>query len=262
MPSPFPGMDPYIEAPDVWSDFHNRFANEISTVLNKKLRPRYIARLTPYVTYESIEIAQTAAIRPDIGVWQPQPSPKTLRESPITFTPPIAESEVAYEVPLRLYTVEIREVDTMQLVTAVEILSPVNKKRGHDAQLDYWRKRRDLFRSSAHLIEIDLLRGGERPPLETPVPSAPYYITLSRATHRPKVDVWAIQFEDSLPRLPVPLHEPDPDTVLDLQAVLRTVYEEGNYDMLIDYRKPPPPPKLSDTEAGWMDALLKQHRQE
>ena len=251
MPSPFPGMDPYIEAPEVWGDFHGGLATEIRSALNHKLRPRYLARLTPYVTYETIEIARTVGIRPDVGIlW------KTLRESVVAITPPVAESEVAYEVPVRLYTVEIHATATMELVTAIEILSSVNKKRGHDAYIDYHRKRRDLFRSSVHLVEIDLLRGGERPPLEKPVPPAPYYITLSRANRRPKVEVWAIQLKDPLPCLPVPLREPDPDAALDLQAILRTVYEAGGYDMLIDYSQPPPPPKLSDAESQWLDEIL------
>lgn len=249
-------MDPYIEAPEVWGDFHGGLAAEIRAALNQKLRPRYLARMTPYVTYESIEIAQTVGIRPDVGVWQPQP-PKTLRESAVMITPPVAESTVAYEVPLQLYTVEIHAVENMELVTAIEILSPVNKRRGHDAYVDYLRKRRDLLRSSVHLMEIDLLRAGERPPLEKPVPPAPYYITLSRANLRPKVDVWAIQLDDPLPRLPVPLREPDPDSILDLQAALSAVYEQGGYDMLIDYRQPPPPPKLSDMEMEWIGELLK-----
>ncbi len=260
MPSPFPGMDPYIEAPDVWGDFHGRLASEISAELNRQLRPRYVARMTPYVTYESIEITGSMGIRPDVGVWQNQPPSKAMRESATTITPPAAESEVAYEVPLRLYTVEIHAVEAMELVTAIEILSPVNKRRGHDAYSDYRRKRRDLLRSSVHLIEIDLLRGGERPPLERPVPPAPYYITLSRANRRPVVDVWAIQLQDKLPRLPIPLREPDPDTVLDLSVIVARLYEQGGYDMLIDYGKPPPPPELSDAEAEWVEALLKVSR--
>ncbi len=260
MPSPFPGMDPYIEAPEVWGDFHGRLASEISAKLNQHLRPRYIARMTPYVTYESIEISGTIGIRPDVGVWQPQPPSRALHESATAITPPVAESEVVYEVPLRLYTVEIHATETMELVTAIEILSPVNKKRGHDAHADYLRKRRDLFRSGVHLIEIDLLRAGERPPLAKPVPPAPYYITLSRGNLRPKVDIWALQLKDPLPRLPVPLREPDPDAVLDMPKVIGAVYEQGGYDMLIDYRKPPPPPKLSDAEAAWLDEQLKTSR--
>jgi hypothetical protein len=245
-------MDPYIETPAVWGDFHGGLATEIRATLNRQLRPRYVARMTPYVTYESIEIAQSVGIRPEVGVWQP----KALRESATTTTPPAAESFVAYETPLRLYAVEIHWVETMELVTAIEILSPVNKRRGHDAYIDYLRKRRDLLHSSVHLMEIDLLRAGERPSLETPAPAAPYYVTLSRANLRPKVEVWAIGLKDPLLRLPLPLREPDPDSVVDLQAAVAAVYEQGGYDMLIDYGQPPPPPKLTEGEMDCIGELL------
>jgi hypothetical protein len=260
MPSPFPGMDPYIEAPEVWGDFHGRLASEISAALNHHLRPRYVARLTPYVTYESIEIAGTVGIRPDVGVWRAQP-PRALREEAVlTITPPVAESEIEYEVPVRLYTVELHWVETMELVTAIEILSPVNKKRGHDAHIDYLRKRRDLLHSTTHFMEIDLLRGGERSPLEKPVPLAPYYITLSRSNRRPKVDVWAIRLQDKLPVLPIPLREPDSDVALDLSTIVVNLYEQGGYDMLIDYSKPPPLPKLSEADAAWLEICLKEQK--
>ncbi len=75
-----------------------------------------------------------------------------------------AQSRVSLEFPLRLLSVEIRATETMELVTAIEILSPVNKRKGHEAYHDYQRKRREIFRLAAHLLEIDLLRGGERPP--------------------------------------------------------------------------------------------------
>ncbi len=90
------------------------------------------------------------------------------------------------------------------------------------------------MRSSVHLIEIDLLRAGRRPPLERPVPAAPYYVVLSRGDDRPYVDVWPIQLCEKLPTIPVSLIEPDPDVALDLGAVLAAVYERGGYATLID----------------------------
>jgi hypothetical protein len=45
MPSPFPGMDPYLEAPDIWPDFHDALAGEISSELNRTLPRPYYARL-------------------------------------------------------------------------------------------------------------------------------------------------------------------------------------------------------------------------
>ena len=106
------------------------------------------------------------------------------------------------ELPLRLFTVEVLETGTLELVTAIEILSPVNKQAGRESHDEYLRKRRELLRSSVHLIEIDLLRQGRRPPLGRPAPAAPYYVVLSRGDRRPYVDVWPIQLCDKLPRFP------------------------------------------------------------
>ncbi|OGO40559.1 MAG: hypothetical protein A2Z03_03445 [Chloroflexi bacterium RBG_16_56_8] len=256
MPSPFPGMDPYIEKPTVWSDFHGDLAAEIRADLNRQFQPRYVAQMVPYVTYEIVEVSERRGIRPDVGVWQPQPPRGRVSEAVMVATPAPIESRVALEAPLELYTVEIHEVETMQLVTSIEILSPVNKRRGHEAYEHYRRKRRELLRSAAHLVEIDLLRAGDRPPLEKPVPPAPYYVTLSRVNRRPKVVVWPIQLWDKLPILPVPLLEPDPDVTLDLGSVVALVYERGAYARLIDYPSPPPPPELSEAESKWVDEHL------
>lgn len=260
MPSPFPGMDPYIEGPVLWSDFHNDLAAECRAQLNRFIQPRYFARLTPYVTYEVVEVSEIRGIRPDVAVWQPQPPRGGAPVGAATITPARAQSLVPLEIPLRLHQVEIRATATQQLVAVIEILSPVNKRPSHEAYTDYHRKRRDLLRSAAHLMEIDLLRGGERPPLERPVPAAPYYVVLSRADHRPHVDVWPIQLAERLPVPPVPLLEPDPDVPLDLGAAVAAVYERGAYEVQIDYGQPPPPPPLSAEEAGWVEGLLRGRR--
>jgi hypothetical protein len=257
MPSPFPGMDPYIETPELWSDFHNNLASEIQAQLNRHIQPRYFARLTPYVTYEVVEIGQVHGVRPDVGLWRLQPAPDKPHEGVATIPPAPVESLVPLEVPLRLHRVEIRTTATQQLVTVIEILSPVNKRPSHEAYLAYQRKRRDILRSTVHLLELDLLRGGERPSLERPVPPAPYYVVLSRADRRPRVAVWPIQLRDRLPVVPVPLLEPDPDVPLDLGAAVASVYERGAYAQQIDYHQPPPPPTLSSAETAWLAHLLR-----
>jgi hypothetical protein len=234
-------MDPYIEHPNVWSDFHSDLAGEIRAQLNPKIQPRYVARLVPLVTYDLVEVAQTRGIRPDVAVWQSDPSQTSPGGAAVVIPPAPAESAVVIEMPLRLLSIEIHLVETLELVTAIEILSPVNKRPGHEAHTSYLRKRRELLRSEAHLMEIDLLRGGVRPPLERPVPTAPYYVVLSRVDRRPHVAVWPIQLQDDLPLLPVPLLEPDPDVPLDLAAVVADVYERGGYTSIIDYSQPPPP---------------------
>lgn len=259
MPSPFPGMDPYIEHPDVWSDFHGALAEGVRAHLNARIRPRYVARLTPRVTYDVVEIDQVRGIAPDVAIWRHREA-RSAPPTAVAATPASAESAVELELPLRLYTVEVRATDTMELVTAIEILSPVNKRPSHEAYADYQRKRRELLRSSAHLMEIDLLRGGRRPALTRPVPASAYRVTLSRAETRPRVEVWTLGLTDALPVLPVPLREPDPDALLDLGAVIAEVYERGGYEQVIDYRLAPPPPTLSEAESGWVTGLLGDRR--
>lgn len=223
MPSPFPGMDPYIEDAEIWGDFHSDLAAEIRAELNQQLQPRYIARIIPRVS---------------------------------------VESSVDLEIPFRLSCVEVREVNTMQLVTAIEILSPVNKRPGHDAYEGYQRKRRELLRSQAHLLEIDLLRSGTRPPLRQAVPTAPYYVVLSRVNLRPRVDVWPIQLWEPLPRVPIPLLDPDPDAAIDFGAIVAEVYKRGAYAALIDYRKSPPLPAFEQVDQVWIDRQLQTRRKQ
>ncbi len=258
MPSPFPGMDPWIEDSEIWSDFHGGLAEEIRSKLNAVIDPRYVARLTPRVTYEEVEVAKIRGVRPDVGVWRSGtpggPSPATGASA--VRAP--AESTIPLEVPLRLYGIEVLLTGSLELVTAIEILSPVNKRRGHEAHAGYLRKRREVLRSEVHLLEIDLLRDGERPPLAEAVPLAPYYVVLSRVDRRPTVEVWPIQIQDRLPILPVPLLEPDPDAPLDLGSAVTAVYERGAYARMIDYGRPPPDPPLSGDQSAWLEQLLKE----
>src|SRR5690242_4614109 len=129
MASPFPGMDPYIETSELWSDFHSNLAPAIQASLNQILRPRYFAGLVPYVTYELIEVAQARGSYPDVAVTQPQPPRGEMAGGTAVITPATAESLVPLEMPLRLNRVEIRATAAHELVTVIEILSPVNKRR-------------------------------------------------------------------------------------------------------------------------------------
>ncbi len=141
------------------------------------------------------------------------------------------------------------------------MLSPANKRPSHDAFEDDLRKRREILRSDAHLVEIDLLRAGTRPPLETSVPLAPYYVTVSRVEKRPRVQVWSVQLNDPLPVLPIPLRDPDPDVPLDLGAMVKSVYDRGAYQVLNDYARPPRPP-LTEAETDFTQDLLRPTREQ
>jgi len=254
-------MDPYIEAPRLWPDFHNRLAAEISALLNASIQPRYVARMNPYVVYETLDIGvlgeppRAQGIRPDVGVLAPASAPGPANGGPAIIPAPVI-SRVPIEVALELSGVEVRLVADDRLVAAIEILSPVNKRPGHAARTDYLAKRQDLLHAPVHFLEIDLLRGGERTALEAPVPQASYYVTLARADRRPYVEVWPVAIDAPLPVVPVPLLAPDPDVALPLGDLVHVAYDRGAYAPTIDYRQAPPPP-VGDDEARRVDTCLR-----
>lgn len=251
-------MDPYLEAAELWEDVHANLATELRAQLQPQLVPRYVAVLTPYVTYEDIGIGEVSTVKPDVAVLsrperEPPPGAPTSIVAPLTGVTSLAEPEV----PAKAQRIEVRAVGSETLVTVIEILSPANKRAGTESFEAYQRKRRDLLRSPVHLLEIDLLRRGVRWPLDTALPPAPYFIFLSRAAHRPTVEIWPATFDAPLLPVPVPLRAPDPDATIDLGAALARVYELGAYALRVDYRREPPPPVLSAAEAAVLDERLR-----
>ena len=255
MPSPFPGMDPYLEG-YLWPDVHHRLATEITRRLGPLLRPRYVARLEVYLVQDESPEAEIGILYPDVEILKPDRGPaRPPQESPrelSTMKAPVI-IPVLDAVEARLTTVEIRDAARNELVACIEILSPVNK---HEPGVTKYRQRRDrLYRGGVHLLEIDLLRRGTRPLSNHPqLPEAQYLITLTRS-HAPNIEVWPLNLKEALPALPVPLREPDPDARLDLSACLAAVYDEAGYDLSVDYALPPPPP-LTHEEGAWVRELI------
>jgi hypothetical protein len=180
-----------------------------------------------------------------------------VAHSATAIAPAPLEILITTDLPEKLTSVVIRTVEDDTLVTSIEILSFANKCPGHTAYLTYRRKRRALLASTAHLLEIDLLRAGERPPLAEPLPEAPYFIILSRAERRPVAEIWPLHLQEPLPILPVPLLPPNPDVPLDLGHALATIYDRSGYDLRIDYTQRPPAPALSAEEQMWLEAHLR-----
>ena len=116
-------MDPYIEQSKIWPDFHNGLAAEISARLNRQIRPAYFARMIPYSNYEVIEVATARwqTVRPDIGVWQVREAPVYMTAGTVleAVTPAPVETVALHDVPLELFSVEIRRSDNEVLVTAI-----------------------------------------------------------------------------------------------------------------------------------------------
>ncbi len=255
MPSPFPGMDPYLEQASLWPDVHNRLMFAICDQLQPLLSPRYTAVLAPYIAYEAIDIGTTRAFVPDVGVLEQLDQPRDAGTVAIAPAPLTGLIEVA----TRYHRIEVRSVGAEELVTVIEVPSPVNKRPGVDAADAYERKRRDVLHSTAHLLEIDLLRGGRRPALVTALPDAPYFITLSRAERRPEVEIWPLSLRAALPVVAVPLRAGEADVPLDLTQALQRIYSSARYDLRIDYTQAPPPPVLAPDDAAWLAAHLHAH---
>ncbi len=248
MPSPFPGMDPYLEG-SLWTTFHFSLAAEIVRQLAPKVRPRYLVlpeeRFVVDVP-DSIGITTTRDVYPDVGVAdseirEPQASYATAEEVPLRMATVVPE-------PVPHVSIEIRDVAERELETAIEIISPTNK-RG-EGRREYLARRLRILRSTAHLLEIDLLRKGQRVPMQQALPDEPYFVLLSRVEDRPITEVWPVALAQPLPTVPVPMLAGDPDVPLDLQLVFTQVYDLVHYDRAIDYRHPPETP-LNATQVQW-----------
>jgi hypothetical protein len=246
-------MDPYLEGSS-WMNFHGQLCAEVARQLGPKIRPRYLARLTErYFTDISIDpSALKKALYPDVAVVEHDLSSNVSEAFGIATAP----VRVATEMPESIlhFSVEVRDRLDRRLVTSIEVLSPSNKHG--DGRQEYLATRRRVLQSTAHLIEIDLLRTGHRLPMQEPLPPAPYYVYLGRFETRPDTDVWPIKLDRSLPRVPVPLLAEDRDVELDLQLALTTVYDLSDYDLEIDYTQSPDVP-LSSEEAAWSDSCLR-----
>jgi len=260
MPSPFPGMDPYLESALHWRDVHHRLAVEISRRLSPRLATRYVARLETRLVAFSPDEAEIRILYPDVEVMH-----RRLRELAIATYE--AATDVADAVPppplvlraitpeqVELITVEIRDAVQGRLVTAIEILSPINKRPGTGLE-EYRAKRETVLSANAHLLEIDLLRQGTRPPRLIGLPQSDYFIFLTRAERRDATETWPLSVRDPLPVVPVPLLPGDKDVLLDLGDALRIMYDEARYDLSIDYGEPPVPP-LAEEDAAWARGLL------
>jgi Protein of unknown function (DUF4058) len=248
-------MDPYLEG-STWMNFHGQLCSEIARQLGPKLRPRYLARLTErFFTEITLAAGPTKALKsPDIAVVESRPLSQPNGAGGLEIaTVPVRIPTVIPESVLH-FSVEIRDRLERRLITSIEVLSPTNQRgEGRD---EYLAKRHRILQSQTHLIEIDLLRAGRRIPMMQDVPWAPYYVYVGRFEIRPDTDVWPISLDQPLPTIPVPLLPGDADVFLDLQRALTTVYDLSEYDLEIDYTKPPDGP-LSSQQTAWVDEHLR-----
>jgi hypothetical protein len=249
MPSPFPGMNPYLEQESVWHDFHNSFMIAARSALVTQVQPRYIVKTEEHIYLHELSAERHRFLgRADVSLTRSPGSASPVGAAVLADPVRVCLPGVDKEKEIYL---EIRDRDLRQVVTVIELLSPANKRPGPDRE-QYLTKRLAILGSPANLIEIDLLRGGVRMP-GTEVNSQPYGILISRAEQRPEAGLWPVQLPERLPVVPVPLRAPDGDVRLDLQAVLHRVYDEAGYQTYL--YEAGPTPSLSPEEVEWAAAF-------
>lgn len=255
MPSPFPGMDPYLEHPALWPDVHHELISSIRALLNEVIRPRYIARVEErlYLTADYEPDPELQRV-PDVTVDLVLPSTAAPAPGAVAVTTPVL---VRQAEPIREARVEVREVQTNEVVTVIEVLSHANKTPGSAGRKSFLQKRDEVLATPVNWVEIDLLRSGSGHRLRQRYRRHQYLVYSSPVALRPDGKVWPIRLQDRLPVVGVPLQGSDAEATLDLGRALSLAYDRAGYDATVKYAaepKPPLPPEL----AGWADALLRE----
>ncbi len=255
MPSPFPGMNPYLEHPELWPGVHHWLIIRIAELLNPQLIPKYRVAVEVRV-YEIVGDRSLLVGIPDVTVKGSLTDTKTEQTSvalaealtqPITVNLPIPET-------IKQGYLEVKEVATGEVITVIELLSPVNKRVGKGRQ-SYLNKRDKILGSATNLVEIDLLRSGEPMPMYSHGIQTDYRLLVSRSNLRPKADLYAFNLADKIPSFPLPLKPEDEELTIDLQPLLNQVYEHAAYDLVIDYHQEPIP-ALRENNQNWLEQLL------
>lgn len=279
MPSPFPGMDPFLQSQSDWSSFHTAFIVDIQRELLSVLPDDFDARTNAHVSIVYPEKrksgqSRTAFREPDVAVFA------TARNAPLSSLGGVAvlerglntasvnsipqtvvEPEIVIAQPVRQYFVEIIDLrGAEQVIAVIELLSPTNKD-GRSGSEQYRRKQNQLLSSNVHLLEIDLVRGGDYVlvvPREEVLAFGEYeYLaTLSVADFPEEYRFWRIGLRDPLPAFRLPLTQDVEPVILDLQAAFNRCYDASHLGRRIDYAKEPVPPVRTE-DGAWMDSLLR-----
>ncbi|MBK8096954.1 MAG: DUF4058 family protein [Planctomycetes bacterium] len=240
MPSPFPGMDPFMENPSLWPGIQHGLIAHLQRALGPLLRPAHVLCLEErrYRDRDGLELAGPAAVR-----------------SPLR---PVVAVEIPLSDRVRETWLEVRPAGGGDTVTVLAIVSPINKRPGRGRRI-YEAKRRLILDTATSLVEIDLLRSGEPMPLRGPQPDTDYRILVSRGERRPRAELLPFSLRDPIPRFELPLRPGESGPMVAVRAALDSVYATGSFDLRLDYRQQPLPELRAD-DIGWADELLRAAR--
>ena len=257
MASPFPGMDPYLE--QFWRDVHARLIIYTADQLQGRLPSDLRARVEERVVVEP-GVGEDRNVYPDIRIVERGrgPSAAVATETDVAVLEPVIlrlENE-----PLTETFIEVIDVGSgKRVVTVIEVLSLANKLPG-DGQDQYRQKQDELRAGGVSLVEIDLLRAGQRrlgvPYYQLPVSHrTAYQVCVRRGWDPVAVEVYPVPLRQRLPVVKVPLRRTDAEVPLELQLLIEQCYRNGKYDDDLDYGHAPDPP-LTPEDESWADSLL------
>jgi hypothetical protein len=259
MPSPFPGMNPYLENSAYWSGVHHWLINAIARTLTSQLRPRYVVAVEVR-TYQTIDEESLLVGIPDNVVLQRSQETRD-RASTVVATPSVQPIPVTLPIPIEIRQgyLEVRRVGNGEVVTAIEVLSPINKRKG-EGRRKYEEKRHKILGSLTNLVEIDLLRQGQPLPMSGDSIAHDYRILVSRVSDRPRADLYGFNLRDSIPIFPIPLCDridsSETEPTLNLKQILDEIYDLGGYDLMVDYSLSLTP-ALSESDRNWANEILR-----
>jgi hypothetical protein len=261
-------MDPFLETNPIFQELHTQMLTEMQALLQPQLRPKYVARLERHLSEGSVWDAPLGAVslerkEPDVTVVSRSSDQEHIGSTAILARPTASAVEELEEDELELRKqrriVIYVQTRPRRAVTGIELLSPGHKQSGEVARERYLEKRASALHGGLHWVEIDLLRGGVRPPIPVPVPrSADYLSYVAQATERGwnhLLYAWALH--DPLPVLPLPLLGDD-QAHLDLRSCFAAAYDRIAADDEVDYVAAPPPPALGKRQADWIDRVLRE----
>ena len=261
MASPFPGMDPYLEQAIFWPEFHSRLIVALADALAPSLLPQYYVAVETRTYLDSSNGELLVGIPDAVVLSTPGPAatanPKPASAGVVTRRPQSVILPMPLEVKERY--LEIREAGSDVVITAVEVLSPTNKRPGEGRRI-YNAKRQTVLGSASHLVEIDLLRAYDpmamHPIDREAATTARYRILVSRSECRPRADLYEFTLREPMPEFPLPLKAAEEQVLVDLQPLVNGIYDRSGYAIRIDYNAPVPPPALSIEDQAWVNEAL------
>jgi hypothetical protein len=263
MPSPFPGMDPWLERPFVYPGFHNDFLTYLRAALSTRLPAGFAVNGQSRV-YVDAEHRQVRV--PDLGVTGPVETGggAAVATAGLARVGMLAAGAEPTPDPTTEVYLEILTDDDERLVTAVELLSPSNKEPG-EGRKEYLKKQAECKTAGVNLVEIDFVRGGRH---TTAVPEArlralapggyDYHVCVTVEGDSREYFVAPFALAARLPTIGVPLTLDREPVTVELQPVFDRCYDEGGFDRLVKYATRDPVPPLTPEQKAWADAILKE----